>query len=492
LQLIVASSARLAGLISRKNSLLLPAALVALFGVIGGWASVILSGTKTGVALALAAIFGPISVYYALTAPLLFPFGLYVIAVPFDYIMPVTAFGTLTKVLGLAAGFALLVYLARAGYALKPPPVLFIWAALVVWTAMTAFWAIDVTTVFRMMPTLAQLVILYAVISIYPAGRRDVKFVLGAALVGGLIAAASGAYLFHSGLDTQQGRLFYGASAGAARQTQIDPNHFVAGLLLPAALTLVGTLSANRILPKLAWGGAFLLLMAGETVAASRGGAVALAVMVLFLFVRSRWKLQLAAFISLAGILSLFYEGQLWSRFSTANSAANLQSGSGRLDIWHVGLLALKSHWLLGAGFYNFPYAYNQALLQAHTTFTKWALAPHDVLIGTSVELGLIGLALVLAGWYMQFRMLSIVPPESDDYPLRLAIEAATLGLFVAAIFLDMLATKYLWLTFIAGTLLYNSYKRSTTCAPNSSRTPVPTSRRLRLLASSTRSETGG
>lgn len=466
---------------TKRSSPLLAGALVAAFGAVAAFASVRFSGTKTGLVLALGGVFGPIAAYYALTAPLIFPFDFYVLAVPFDYAMNLTAFGTITKILGLAAGLALLIYLARAGRIVRPPPVLIIWGALVAWAAMTAMWAIDVPTVFSMLPTLVQLLVLFAVISLYPSDRRDVTFVLGASLVGGLIAAAWGVYLFHSGQDVIQNRLYIGRQAGAYSSSSLDPNHFAAGLLLPAALALVGTLHSRRMLHKIAFGGGFLLVLAGMMVAASRGAAVALAIMVVFLFFRGPWKLQLASFISLAGIVSLFFQGQLWARFSSTS----IDTGSGRLDVWRVGLLALKSHWLLGAGYYNFPYAYSQSYLQAHTDFAKWFMAPHDLLIGTSVELGVIGLVLTLAGWYGQFHMLRIIPRESPDYPARLAIEAATVGLFVASLFLDLLATKYCWLTFIAGVLLYNSHRRSVTCAQDSSHTPAPTFRILKSEASS-------
>lgn len=473
----------------RRNTSFVTGVMIAGFGAVAGWAVVKLNGTKTGLVLALASVFGPVSIYYALTAPLIFPYGLYVVVVPFDYAMSLTAFGTITKLLGVAAGASLIIYLIRKREAMKPPPVFLIWAALVVWTTMTAFWAIDVPTVLSMLPTLAELLLLYAAVCIYPSNRRDVYFVLGATLAGGLIASGWGVYLFHAGQDIVGNRLVFGLTQpGLAPTNSIDPNQFSAGLLLPTALALVGALSIRRFVWKAAFGAGFLLLLAGIAVAGSRGAMVALAVMVIFLFIRGRWRLELAALMSLAGIVSIFLANEIWARFNNETVA----TGSGRIEIWKVALIAMKSHLLLGAGYYNFPYAYNQAVLLAHTgEFVRWFAAAHDLLFSTIVELGIIGLVLTLVGWYGQFRMLRIVSPGNQDYPIRLALEAATLGLFVAALFLDMMPTKYVWLTFMVSALFYNLHRR-TECAIDSSRMPSQVSVRTRSLASPSRYGTAG
>jgi O-antigen ligase len=466
------------GTAARRNTPLLAGAIVAAFGAVAAWASVRYSGTKTGVVLALGGVFGPVAVYYALTAPLVFPFGLYVLALPFDYAMTLTAYGTLTKAIGLAAGAALVIYLVRSRRAVRPAPVLLVWTALCTWVTMTAFWALDVPTVFQTLPTLIELLVLYAVVSIYPSDRHDVRVVLAAALGGGLIASGWGAYLFHSGQDVMGNRLFFGiGQAGGAPSNSIDPNQFAAGLLLPASLALVGALSARRFLWKVAFAAAFLVVLAGMAVAGSRGAIVALAAAIVYLFLRSRWKLELATVTSLAGIASIFFWQQMWARFTNSTIA----TGSGRLGIWKAAFTAIKSHWLLGVGYYNFPYAYNQVVLQSRTgDFIRWYTAPHDLIVGTLLELGAIGLILTLAGWYGQFRMLHVVEPDDEDYPIRLALESATLALFVAALFLDMMPTKYLWLTFMTAALLRNAHMRRTTCAQDSSPTPAPTSRILR------------
>ncbi|MGZ3541035.1 MAG: hypothetical protein ACXVAF_07570, partial [Vulcanimicrobiaceae bacterium] len=46
---------------------------------------------------------------------------------------------------------------------------------------------------------------------------------------------------------------------------------------------------------------------------------------------------------------------------------------------------------------------------------------------------------------------------EDARYPMRVALEAALIGLFVAAMFVDMMIWKYLWLAFILVAMTRNA-----------------------------------
>ncbi len=50
------------------------------------------------------AVLFPYLLYVAFTRPLAFPFGLYVLLVPFDNILSFGSFGTITKLLGIVSG----------------------------------------------------------------------------------------------------------------------------------------------------------------------------------------------------------------------------------------------------------------------------------------------------------------------------------------------------------------------------------------------------
>lgn len=130
------------------------------------------------------------------------------------------------------------------------------------------------------------------------------------------------------------------------------------------------------------------------------------------------------------------------------------------MDIWKVGWEALKTNSLLGTGYGNFTVAYDRAFLKTSIVDPNlhWHSGSHNLLVGTSVELGLIGVVLLLAAWAGQFAMLRDIDPAQPEYPLRVALEATVLGLFIAAQFLDIMTFKYVWIAFMMIALVRNAY----------------------------------
>lgn len=477
----------------RKLNFSVLGSLVVASGALAAWATVKLAGTKTGAALALTSIFGPVCFYLAVTAPLIFPFTLYAILAPFDNLLSLPEFGTLTKLVGAMTGGVLVVYLVRTRLAMAPPLPLLLWGALAVWMAASAFWAIDDTLVLQMLPTALELVVLYAVVAIYPSTRRDLYYVLAAILVGGVAAAAYGAYLFHSGNGVEGNRLYVGLNTAMKSQSSgegvIDPNKFASSLLLPMALSVVYTLNSRAMWAKLVFAAVWLVLLVGVGISGSRGAAVATIAMLLYLFIRGPWKVGMIAMALVGAIGPVLSRGSLVTRFNDVVS----QGGSGRLDIWKLGLQAIRDHWLLGAGYNNFTQATSQAFLLVSQRFnTKFQVGSHDLIIGTMAELGLPGIVLTIWAWVATFRLLRVIPSEDEDFPLRLALEAAMVGLFISALFLDIMATKYAWLAFMAVTLCYNTYCRRMKCAPSSFTTLLRTSARTKSPASLKRCGTAG
>ncbi len=427
-------------------------ALVAAFGVVASLAITALAGTKTGIALAIAAIAGPVLVYLGIVTPIVFPFTVYVMLVPFDNILNLSSFGTVTKLMAIASGFAILFYLVRTHRAVKPNAAVLLWVGWLLWCTATAFWAIDPASVFALLPTALELLVLYVAVSILPADRRATMWVSVATLAGGVVAAAYGSYLFRSGLDVGRGdRLWITTDTSF-----IDPNHFGASLLLPLAIAMAMTLYARKPLTFGVGLLATLALLEGVLVSASRGAFLGVGAIAIYLLIRSRRRLRLLAALVPAAAIAFAMEGaSLIDRFGTALTSG----GSGRVDIWKVGLGALKMHWLLGAGFNNFAFAYDEAFMTAHQQqFAQWHRAPHNLLLGTAVELGVVGLALLLAAWGAQFRLLRNIAPGDAEYPLRLALEAALIAIFVAALFLDVMVMKYLWLAFMLVAVVANAH----------------------------------
>ena len=417
--------------------------------ILAACGAIALSGTKTGVALALLAVLGPIALYYALVAPLVFPFSLFVIAIPFDNLLQMAAYGTMTKLFAALAAGAIIVWLIRTRRFVIPSRPLLFWGAFVCWEVLSIAWALDPQLAAQRIITPLELFLLYAAISFLPIDERMLKVVIAATILGAALAGGYGAYVFHGGNNVGGGgRLFL-----ANDQTLIDPNHFASSLLGPFAIAITMFVMTRSALVRFVVALAIAAMALGFAVASSRGALLGMVVMFIYLVWRSPRRLLLGG-IGLAGMaLGLAVYGRVLQRFSNAASTG----GAGRSQIWHVGVNAFKQHWLAGAGYGNFPVAFDQSFLTvSQTYYTSWHRDSHNILIGNGVELGIIGLVLMLLAWKAQFSALRFIGREHRLYALRVAIEGAILGLFVSGMFLDLMTEKYLWLIFILAALTHN------------------------------------
>ncbi|HTX57351.1 MAG TPA: O-antigen ligase family protein [Candidatus Acidoferrales bacterium] len=419
-------------------------------GAVAALGVVALSGTKTGLALALAAVLGPIGLYFAICEPLVFPFALYVLLVPFDNLLSIPAFGTLTRALAILSGGAIALWLLRTRRAISPGRPLVFWGFFVVWAATTLCWAIDPQVGYAHAFTLAQLLALYAIVSFVPVDRRTLGILLFAVVFSGVLAAGYGAYIFHNGA----GHIVSGRLLLSNNNDVIDPNQFAASLILPIAVALVAALRSRAATVRIGALLALAIMGGGLAIAGSRGGLVAVAIAVMYIVWRTRTAVLAAGFAFAALCSALALDSTVLARFATAASSG----GAGRVDIWEVGLHAFRSFMWFGAGLGNFPVAFDRSFLAVHQNYyNPWNSAPHDILLSAGVELGFFGLALLLGAWWFQFRELRSVEPHDELFGFAAAVESAVLGLFVAALFLDIMEMKYTWLAFMVAMLVRNA-----------------------------------
>jgi O-antigen ligase len=428
---------------------------MAAVGLMAIAAMLLASGSKSGAVLALALAGAPVLLYLAIRRPFIFPFGLYAVLVPFNHIIVISGLGTLTKFAGILASVALLLAVVRTKRVVRPPGVLFGWLAFVTWACASIAWALNPNDSLTLIGTLLQLFFLFAVTAIAPISRGELRVVMAMIVLGGAAAAAYGGKLFLGGAQTYGNRLFLKSGSGGE---YLDPNHFAAALLLPLALALVWAFKAPKLFGKLVSFAALAALLIGVYASGSRGALVAAAFMALFVAWRTGYWLQSIIIAALGGVLSLAVKTSVWSRF-----LADVGTGSGRTSIWMIGAHAFMGNPVIGAGVGNFPDAYDQSLLHQYTPiFAYWDRGAHNLILMVGVELGVIGLALLL--WVMagQARMLRGIGRGHELYDVRIGLEAALVGLLVASMFLDTLYWKYAWLTFTALVLA-----RSASIAPS-------------------------
>jgi exopolysaccharide production protein ExoQ len=430
------------------------AAVVALLGLVAAYAGVQLNGTKTGMILALSAVLGPVVVVLAITSPVLFPFGLYAFLTPFDALLSLSSGsgGTLTAVLGAGSAAALLFLGMRYSRRFADPDMsVGIWLVYTLWIAASAFWAIDPNLSFAMMPTALELFGLYAIVSLIRIKDRELSTVLQLTAAGGICAAIYLLYLAHTGVAIHEDRMYLRTS-----NYYWNPDFLATALILPVLISVCGTLWNRTFAVRGAWAAGACLIMIAVILTGARGPELGIIAGILYLVIKDRarrWKLAglLAALGAIAGV---FYGPSLGARWSQALT----DGGAGRTDIWKVGWAAFQHNWLFGAGFNNFQQAYNQVFMQVfQPQYIGWSHDSHNIVVGNGVELGIVGLGILLFAWYTQFRALRHVGQSDSRYPVRLCLEASLIGLFVAGLFADIMLVKCAWLAFILVNLTRNT-----------------------------------
>jgi O-antigen ligase len=357
-------------------------------------------------------------------------------------------FGTLTKLVGLCSGFAIIFLIIRRRQWVRPPMAAFIWLLLLGWMSLSVFWALDPSAAADELTTMAELTLLYLVITVAPITLAEYKAFLTAVVLGGLFDAIYAIYLYHTGAFTQYAH-FQGVLSSRLLvrfgDEKLDPNAFSSAFLLPLAIVLTWAMRRSISLSKIVLMGVFLVLVTAMYVNGSRGALLGLAALVAYMALRGRFRIQLVALSTIGFVASFFLPQSPWQRF--ANAAAT--GGAGRLSIWKVGLEAFKHNWLFGSGIGMFPYEYDRNFIRVFQShYADWHRAPHNMLVGIGVELGIVGLFLFLSAFYMQFRMLRDIHPSDDLSDIAIALEAATVGMFVVGLFLGTLQLKSTWLLF--------------------------------------------
>jgi O-antigen ligase len=377
-----------------------------------------------GAALA-AAIVRPELLFYA-----------YCVAIPFNFALPPGPAGTVARIAGL---------IFFLGYLVRRPGVLRLGAIplpgwlFIAWTLASGLWAIDAGAAFSTWLSVAQLFAITVLIASVVASRPEV------------VGNALWCYTISATLTGVWGILSYlqGAASSFGRGTTFanqDPALF-ASLILPAAVFLMGEIQSRARGPLLRSAAliGLVICVAALAVSGTRSAWVGILVATAAWLLLQRERRQLIAVGALVlGVVILVVavpgaEGFLLGRAGSSVSSG----GSGRIDIWMVGISILASAPLLGVGFGNFPTAFTPYVIsQATASLAGGALyagrAPHNVLLGTAVETGLVGGSLLAA-----FLGSALVHSKGVRGNV---IRATLISLYVQSMFLDILQQKQLWL----------------------------------------------
>jgi O-antigen ligase len=376
---------------------------------------------------------GVIALPLMLRWPVQFTFGVYAFLIPFDN---VSALGAESSGASLTRymGFAVILILLSLGLATRrltaPPRAALWWSLFVFWGALTFGWALDQQIVLERLPIALSLLLLYLVASSFRFTSKEFSAVLVMTVLGACAAAILATYGVFSGASFHN----TGRSSLMIGDRETDPNSFSVSLLLPLSLSIGALIQSRRHLVRAGALIALTILGLAQLLTMSRGGLLAI-ITVVFVYVH-RLKLNrrlLLATVSLL-LLSVFMPSSFFDRLSLTDR------GGPRMDIWTASLGLLPHHGLLGAGLGNFSVAYYSVAGSA-TGFHGLNRASHNIYLGTTVELGIIGLAFLFFAFREQLR-------NACNYTL-LPYQAACWGMLAAGLTLDVVFRKFFWLCWI-------------------------------------------
>jgi putative inorganic carbon (HCO3(-)) transporter len=175
----------------------------------------------------------------------------------------------------------------------------------------------------------------------------------------------------------------------------------------------------------------------------SRGAAIAIVAMVIFLWLKSRHKLKLGMLIVIAAPLMLLLMPTQWfDRIDTIDTYQDDSSAMGRINAWHMAFNLAVDRPLTGGGFEIYDPG----------VFLQYAPNPYDVHAAHSIyfqvlgEHGFVGLFLYLSLGFLTWRTGSwIIRNTRQDPNLKWATDLATmiqvslLGFAVGSAFLSLL-----------------------------------------------------
>jgi putative inorganic carbon (HCO3(-)) transporter len=234
-----------------------------------------------------------------------------------------------------------------------------------------------------------------------------------------------------------------------------DPNVFSASAVTVLPIMVAFALGQNGWKRTFSVG-CLLLTLSAILMAASRGGFIALIVLLILQLrdARHRGKFIVVALV----ILALF----LVSPVSPIDrllhpTYSDTESSDARLQLWSIAFRIIADHPIVGVGLWQFaPYLIKYLPPGVDLGFH----VPHNTYLEVAVELGIVGLALFLAMFFFTFLNLYRIRKAAKRlgdafmYSLSTAIGNGLVGFMIAAFFLSAMHVKIFWFSIFLSTCL--------------------------------------
>ena len=323
--------------------------------------------------------------------------------------------------------------------------------AFLIWMLLSLPWALHVGNSAELVfDNFVKTVLMYLVMAASVRGVRDVERLAFVYLLSATIYSMVVISRFDLGAGDawRLGRLYY-----------YDANDFATFALTAFPLGFYFVLSARTLFVRLGVSLGLGVLILGFVRSGSRGGFIALVVVIGFMLLRYtgiplRTRLFSAAIIMFA-ILGLASD-KYWEQMTTiwSDTDYNMTEESGRIQIWKRGVGYMLDNPVFGVGPNNFPVAEGTISPFAHRQQLGFGVrwnAAHNSYIQTGAELGVPGLLLLFAIIVSTFQALRRTGRRAavliDEARARLtsALTASLIGFVVGAFFLSLAYSEMLY-----------------------------------------------
>lgn len=390
----------------------------------------------------------------------------YAVLIPFSSLLSVGpgSFGSVSTLLGLLLGVSLVFQLVtnRRGSDHLPAAVP-VWLAFLALSGLTLFWSVAPRATAEDWIILASQVLLFTAVVLTRFEAATLRRLETALMLGGVLIVCYGLaqVTVLGGLPGRPG------GGGAARfgDELLGANNQAAALLLPLAIAAARALQGARN-RRLLHGVAALVLIVGILMTGSRGGLLAMCVVLLLVLALGPAKVVTKVSLAAAAAVVLMVV-LLTNPGGFGQRQLEREGSSGRTDIWAVGAHACRLYCLEGAGWGGFPIVYQQELAavpEARIQERGRTFEPHNIFLLAAVETGILGLGLATLG-----LVLAVISAFRLPRAMRAPPAAAVVATLLSSFFLSNLGYKFFW-----AVLIYVAVCETVAAAERRSGAPEP------------------
>lgn len=306
---------------------------------------------------------------------------------------------------------------------------------LMLWICLSLTWARDPGVAGSLVSEWMTAGALFIIVATTVRSRRAVVLVLAAFVGGAVFSVLLGLTGLVPNSDfTSASSLEPGGTPARLRGGSGDPNFLAAGLVPAIVLAASLFVSTRRAWARLVLAPAILVMIVGLLSTESRGGFIAVGVVVVVAMLLVRRRMILASFLAVAiafGALWLATNPGAWERISGIDT-----HGNGRADLWQVGWEIASDHPVIGVGVANYhvyspDYVRRPGELRFVDLIAERALVVHNSYLQTLTEMGAVGLALLVA---IVLSSLVAALRAAREFERKRSFQMANLarGLFIA------------------------------------------------------------